>query len=121
MTDVLVDEPTDAAVGAIGRQAMRGLSWSLGGTALSKMGGLVLGLILARLLAPTEFGLYAVAIAATQFVMVIKDLGVIAATMHWRWASRGDDADSVEHRVCVQHCSLRHLLDRCPGVLRARG
>ena len=49
-----------------------------------RFGGLLLGMVLARLLAPSDFGLYAVAIAATQFVMVVKDLGVIGATMHWR-------------------------------------
>jgi O-antigen/teichoic acid export membrane protein len=78
------DSGSATRVDAIRHSAVRGLVWSLGGTILSRFGGLALGLVLARILAPSDFGLYAVAVAATQFVMMVKDVGVIAATMHWR-------------------------------------
>lgn len=70
--------------GSIGRQARRGLRWSLVGTAITKVGSLCMGLVLARLLAPADFGVYAVALAAMHFVMHVNDVGLIAATVQWR-------------------------------------
>lgn len=72
------------AVGAIGRKAGRGLRWSLLGNVVMKAGSFVMSLVLARLLVPEDFGVYAVALAATQFVMTVKDIGIIAATVQWR-------------------------------------
>jgi PST family polysaccharide transporter len=77
-------DPADATVGSIGRKAGRGLRWSLMGNLGTKVGTFAMGLVLARLLAPQDFGLYAIALAATQFVMHINDVGIIAATVQWR-------------------------------------
>lgn len=66
------------------RQAGRGAFWSLIGTVLTRAGSFLMGLILARVLAPGDFGLFAVALAATQLVMVIKDIGVMVAVVQWR-------------------------------------
>jgi PST family polysaccharide transporter len=68
----------------IGRQAGRGLRWSLVGNFVNKLGSFTVGLVLARLLAPSDFGVFAVALAAMQFVMHVNDVGLIAATMQWR-------------------------------------
>lgn len=68
----------------LGRQAGRGLRWSLLGTMANKIGSFAMGLVLARLLVPEDFGMYAIALAATQFVMHVKDVGLIAATVQWR-------------------------------------
>ncbi|MDP4500823.1 oligosaccharide flippase family protein [Nonomuraea turcica] len=68
----------------IGRKAGRGAVWSLLGTLVTRAGSFILGLVLARLLAPADFGIYAVALAATQFVMVVKDAGVMSAVLQWR-------------------------------------
>lgn len=83
------DTSPDAAGGgtglrAIGRKAGRGLRWTLFGTLATKAGSFVMSLVLARLLVPHDFGLYAIALAATQFVMHVNDLGIIAATVQWR-------------------------------------
>ncbi|MGI5161746.1 oligosaccharide flippase family protein [Microbispora sp. CA-102843] len=69
---------------SIGEKAGRGFGWSLLGNLVMKAGSFVMGLILARLLSPADFGVYAVALAATSFVMVVKDLGIMAATIQWR-------------------------------------
>ena len=75
----------DAAVTeSIGLRAGRGLRWSLLGTLLTKVGSFAMGLVLARLLAPADFGVYAIAIAATAVLMHINDVGLIAATVQWR-------------------------------------
>ncbi|MEV1168380.1 oligosaccharide flippase family protein [Nonomuraea sp. NPDC049784] len=77
-------EQTGPDISDIGRKAGRGAVWSLIGTLVTRAGSFILGLILARLLAPADFGTYAVALAATQFVMVIKDVGVMSAVVQWR-------------------------------------
>lgn len=69
---------------AIGRKAGRGLTWSLLGSFITKLGSLALGLVLARLLTPADFGVYAIALAVTAFAMHVNDAGVIAACVQWR-------------------------------------
>ncbi|SDI66675.1 lipopolysaccharide biosynthesis protein [Nonomuraea jiangxiensis] len=71
-------------VDEIGAKAGRGLRWSLLGNLVTKAGSFAMGLVLARVLAPDDFGTYAVALAATQIVMHIKDIGIQAATVQWR-------------------------------------
>ncbi|GAA3662908.1 hypothetical protein GCM10022224_028630 [Nonomuraea antimicrobica] len=77
-------EQTGPDISDIGRKAGRGAMWSLLGTLVTRAGSFILGLVLARLLAPSDFGIYAVALAATQFVMVVKDVGVMSAVVQWR-------------------------------------
>jgi PST family polysaccharide transporter len=74
----------DAVPESLGRQVGRGLRWSLIGTMLTKVGSFAMGLVLARLLAPADFGVYAIALAATAVLMRINDVGLIAATVQWR-------------------------------------
>ncbi|GLZ28899.1 polysaccharide biosynthesis protein [Lentzea sp. NBRC 105346] len=80
----LDEREAHSEVGTIGRKAGRGLRWSLLGTLATKAGSFAMGLVLARLLTPSDFGMYAVALAATQFVMHVNDVGIIAATVQWR-------------------------------------
>jgi O-antigen/teichoic acid export membrane protein len=68
----------------IGQQAGRGLRWGLIGNLVTRAGSFTMGLILARLLTPEDFGLFAVAMAATAFTMTVKDLGIMAAVVQWR-------------------------------------
>lgn len=69
---------------AIGRHVGRGLRWTLLGTLATKVGSFAMSLVMARLLAPEEFGLFAIALAATAFAMHVNDVGIIAATVQWR-------------------------------------
>jgi PST family polysaccharide transporter len=75
---------TESHAATVGRQAGRGLRWALAGTVVGKLGSFVMSLVLARLLVPEDFGLFAIALAATQFAMHVNDMGVIAATVQWR-------------------------------------
>jgi PST family polysaccharide transporter len=75
---------SDLVTDTIGRQAGRGLRWSILGTMSMKIGSFAMGLVLARLLAPADFGTYAIALAATAVLMHINDVGLIAATVQWR-------------------------------------
>jgi O-antigen/teichoic acid export membrane protein len=69
---------------SIGRKAGRGLGWGLLGNLIAKIGSFATSLALARLLFPHDYGVYAVALAATQFVIHINDVGLIPATIQWR-------------------------------------
>jgi PST family polysaccharide transporter len=63
--------------------------WSFGSTAFSKLGGLAIGVVLARLLGPSEFGTYAVAFVALTIVLSFNELGVSLAIVRWK----GDPAE----------------------------
>ena len=71
-------------VNSIGRKARRGLTWSLLGSFGAKLGSFAVGLVLARLLSPADFGVFAVALAATAFAIRVNDAGIITACVQWR-------------------------------------
>ena len=80
----MTDQQVEAQVSSIGRRAGRGLRWALGGNLVMKVGSFALSLVMVRLLAPHDFGLYAVALAANAFLIHVNDMGMIAATVQWR-------------------------------------
>src|SRR5262245_7852021 len=69
---------------AIGKAAGKGLKWSLLSTIGAKPLTFVVGIVLARLLTPADFGTFAIASAALLFVIHINDVGLIAAVVQWR-------------------------------------
>jgi O-antigen/teichoic acid export membrane protein len=75
---------SDDQVRSIGRSAGRGFGWALTGSLVLKAGSFVVSLVMVRLLAPDDFGLYAVALAANAFLIHVNDMGMIAATVQWR-------------------------------------
>src|SRR5262245_40808541 len=78
----VTDTTTD--IESIGRKAAKGLGWGLLGNGAVKVLSFATSLVLARLLAPSDYGTYAVALVATQFVIHINDIGLIPATIQWR-------------------------------------
>lgn len=74
----------DDTASAIGRAAGRGLRWSVAGTVTVKLASFGMSLVLAYLLDPADYGSYAIALSASQFVMHINDVGIIAAVVQWR-------------------------------------
>src|SRR5262245_22435375 len=79
MTDGATDRSAE-----IGKAAGKGLGWSLLGTIGTKPLTFAVGIVLARLLSPADFGTYAIAAAACMLVMHINDVGLIAAVVQWR-------------------------------------
>ncbi|MEO3795733.1 oligosaccharide flippase family protein [Nonomuraea sp. B10E15] len=65
-----------AATAELGGKFKRGLAFSLINTVLSRLVTFTLGIVLARILTPEEFGIYATALLVQLFLMVINDLGV---------------------------------------------
>lgn len=58
--------------------AARGAAWSGVSTIVLRMGGLVVGIVLARILAPEQFGVYAVALTVQSILITVADLGLSA-------------------------------------------
>lgn len=55
-----------------------GFAWSMASNITLRVGSLVVGIILARLLAPEAFGVYAVALTAQSILMTLADPGLTA-------------------------------------------
>ncbi|MGO4230577.1 oligosaccharide flippase family protein [Arthrobacter sp. YAF34] len=67
---------TKAAKDGLGRQIGHGLAWSSINSLVIRFGSLAVGVILARLLAPEQFGVFAVALTVQSVVMTLADLGM---------------------------------------------
>ena len=71
---------SDGSRGApLRRLVASGLGWSLLNSMVSRGGQLVAGIVLARLLSPEEFGVFAVALVAFNIVLSVSELGVSLA------------------------------------------
>jgi lipopolysaccharide exporter len=66
----------------VGSAVRRGIVWSVASLALSKLLGLVSVLVLARLLAPDEFGTLGAVVTFLAFMQLGSDLGMQAAVVY---------------------------------------
>ena len=66
----------------VGR-ASRALGWSFASNAIARLGTVAIGIALARLLGPHQFGTYAVAYVALIAVLSFNELGVSLAIVRW--------------------------------------
>lgn len=76
MTDVLARGPAPSAGRALG--------WSVANTVAGRLGTVAIGVVLARILGPEEFGTYAVAFVALAAILSFNELGVSLAIVRWR-------------------------------------
>lgn len=67
----------------LARRATSAVSWSFLNTAVGRLGTLVIGIALARLLGPHEFGVFAVAMVMMLAVLSFNELGVSLAIVRW--------------------------------------
>ncbi|MGW4638074.1 oligosaccharide flippase family protein [Sphaerisporangium sp. NPDC004334] len=77
MTAPEVDAPS------LGSRAGRALGWSLLSTIAARLGTLAVGITLARVLGPAQFGTFAVALVALLAMLSINELGVSLAIVRW--------------------------------------
>ncbi|MEW1976070.1 oligosaccharide flippase family protein [Microbacterium profundi] len=56
--------------------AARGAAWSAVSSIILRLGSLIVGIVLARLLTPEQFGVYAVALTVQSILMTVADLGL---------------------------------------------
>jgi PST family polysaccharide transporter len=126
LTSPQTPDDTDASPG-IKAHATRALSWSLAGTIVLKLGGFAVSLVMARLLHPSDYGAYAVALAALYFLMHVNDVGIIAATVQWRGriedmaATASTMALAFSAVLCVGFWFLAEPFARLSGVPEATG
>jgi PST family polysaccharide transporter len=73
--------PADPA--EIRRDARLALKWSLGAQLLARAGSFLLGLVLARLLEPAEYGTYAIALGVFLILLTVDDLGMLKGLVRW--------------------------------------
>jgi PST family polysaccharide transporter len=71
------EEPT------VGSKVGRGAVWSLLNTVVLRLGTLVAGIVLARLLTPADYGIFAVALVAMTLLQAFNELGVSLALVRW--------------------------------------
>ncbi|MEX5631250.1 lipopolysaccharide biosynthesis protein [Parafrankia sp. FMc2] len=67
----------------LGNKLRRGLGWSFLNNVISRAGVLIIGIALARMLSIDEFGVFALALLAMQFLMSLNDAGMTAALIRW--------------------------------------
>lgn len=68
---------------SLARATARGVVWAYVATALSKLAWLGALAVLARLLAPEQFGLFAFGLVFLTYVETVGDLGTSMALIHW--------------------------------------
>ncbi len=61
----------------------RGLRWSVANTVLVRLGNLATGVLVARLLAPHDYGVFAVALILLNAALSVNELGVSLAVVKW--------------------------------------
>ena len=64
-------------------RASRALGWSFANTMASRLGTLAIGIVLARVLGPGEFGVFAIAMVALLAILSFNELGVSLAIVRW--------------------------------------
>ena len=79
----------DTTQPGLGGTATRAFGWSFLNAGLARFGTLALGVVLARLLGPDQFGTFAVAVVVLMAVLSFNELGVSLAIVRWE----GDPAE----------------------------
>jgi O-antigen/teichoic acid export membrane protein len=75
--------PLPSEKATLAATAARALGWTFASNALSKLGTVGIGVVLARTLGPHEFGTYAVAWVALLAMLSLNDLSVSLAIVRW--------------------------------------
>ena len=68
----------------LGRRVGRGLGWSFLNNVVSRLGTFLSGIVLARLLVPEDFGMFAVALVVLNAGLSMNELGVSLAIVRWQ-------------------------------------
>ena len=77
------DGSESAQKATLAATAAQALGWTFASTAMSKLGTVGIGIVLARMLGPHAFGTYAVAWVALLAVLSLNDLSVSLAIVRW--------------------------------------
>jgi len=67
----------------VATQARRALWWSIANNMVGRVGTTLMGIVLARILVPEDYGVYAVALVALNALLSMNELGVSLAIVRW--------------------------------------
>jgi len=84
---------------SLGGQVRKGLTWSLLNTIVGRVGTVLVGILLARILTPADYGVFAVALVALNALLSMNELGVSLALV--RWPEKGGDLDRIGPTVAT--------------------
>lgn len=76
-------EPTDPTAHALPQTAKRALWWSILNNLVGRAGTTLMGIVLARILVPEDYGIYAVALVTFNVLVSMNELGVSVAIVRW--------------------------------------
>lgn len=113
-----------AAGGAPAAGGLRGVGWSVGASAAGQGLHLVLRLVLARLLAPHDFGLVAMAMAVVSFTWWAQDLSLGQALIQRRTLTDTEKSTAFWANVgagCLVFAALAALASPLADFFRAEG
>lgn len=74
----------DAAAQNVTGRATRAFGWSFGNTIVSRFGTLAISVVIARVIGPEQFGVFAIATVTLLAVLSFNELGVSLAVVRWR-------------------------------------
>ncbi|PIE68826.1 MAG: hypothetical protein CSA21_05325 [Deltaproteobacteria bacterium] len=82
--------PDDLDGSAVGQNVIDGSFWSSTGLILDVLISFVRSIILARILAPADFGIVALAAVFTQFILIFANFGFTASVIYYRNLTKED-------------------------------
>jgi PST family polysaccharide transporter len=77
------DGPGDGDPESLGRRTKRALGWSLLNNVVGRVGSSLTAIVLARILVPEDYGVYAVALVVLNALLSMNELGVSLAIVRW--------------------------------------
>lgn len=88
--------PNGSSTSGLGRRLAGAAFWSAANTALLRLGQLGISIVIARLVAPDEFGVFVVALVVFQIVISVSEIGVSTALVR-----EVDNADRIAPTVAT--------------------
>lgn len=79
----MTDSAHPEAADSLSRKVGLGLGWSFLNNVVSRLGTVLSGIVLARLLVPEDFGVFAVALVVLNAGLSMNELGVSLAVVRW--------------------------------------
>jgi lipopolysaccharide exporter len=96
------------STGGLGKMLARAAFWSAANTALLRLGQLAISIVIARLVAPDEFGVFVVALTVYQIVISFSEFGVSTALV--REVDNGDRIGPTVATIAIASSSALALL-----------
>lgn len=69
---------------SLGSKVRKGLGWSFANMVVGRAGIFLTGVIMARLLSPEDYGVFAVALVALTALLSVNDLGITLTLVRWQ-------------------------------------